>query len=96
MVECSIPKVSSRVEEVASMARNIGYNVLQIIVQRRNSVHHSTCVGPGKLVEIRKLVEEKDIQFVIFANTFAKRSGLQDSEAAGRRREGDRQESLDS
>lgn len=69
MVECNIPKVPSRVEEVASMARNIGYNVLEIIVQKRESVHHSTCVGPGKLTEIRKVVEEKGIEFVIFANT---------------------------
>ena len=69
VVECNIPKVPSRVEEVASMARNIGYNVLEIIVQKRESVHHSTCVGPGKLTEIRKVVEEKGIEFVIFANT---------------------------
>lgn len=69
VVECNIPKIPSRVEEVASMARNIGYNVLEIIVQKRESVHHSTCVGPGKLTEIRKVVEERGIEFVIFANT---------------------------
>ncbi len=69
VVECHIPKLPSRVEEVASIARNIGYNVLQIIVQRRNSVHHSTCVGPGKLIDIRKILEEKNVEYVIFTNT---------------------------
>jgi len=69
VVECKVPELPSRVEEVASMARNIGYDVLEVIVQKRKSVHHSTCLGPGKLVEIRKLVEEKDIEYVIFANT---------------------------
>lgn len=64
-----IPKLPSRVEEVASMARNIGYDVLDVIVQKRKSVHHSTCLGPGKLVEIKKLVEQKGIEYVIFANT---------------------------
>ena len=69
VIECSIPKLPSRVEEVASMARTIGYNVLDVIVQKRKSVHHSTCIGPGKLVELKRIVEEKDVKFVIFANT---------------------------
>jgi len=51
------------------MARNIGYNVLATVVQKRKSVHHSTCVGPGKLAEIKKLIQEKDARYAIFANT---------------------------
>lgn len=51
------------------MARNIGYNVREIVVQKRKSVHHSTCIGPGKLMEIKKLIQEKDIKYAIFANT---------------------------
>jgi len=69
VVECKVSKLPSRVEEVTSMARNIGYNVLKTIVQKRKSVHHSTCIGPGKLAEIKKLIQEKGVQFVIFANT---------------------------
>jgi len=51
------------------MARNIGYNVLATVVQKRKSVHHSTCVGPGKLAEIKKLIQERDARYAIFANT---------------------------
>ena len=69
VVECKTPKLPSRVEEVTSMARNIGYNVQEIVVQKRKSVHHSTCVGPGKLAEIKKLIQEKDARYAIFANT---------------------------
>jgi len=69
VVECKIPKLPSRVEEVAAMASNIGYIVLDIVVQRRKSVHHSTCVGPGKLAEIKKVVESKHVEFAIFSNT---------------------------
>jgi len=69
VVECKIPKLPSRVEEVAAIASNIGYIVLDIVVQRRKSVHHSTCVGPGKLAEIKKVVESKHVEFAIFSNT---------------------------
>lgn len=69
VVECKVPKLPSRVEEVTSMARNIGYDVLKVIVQKRESVHHSTCIGPGKLTEIKKVVQERNVQYVIFANT---------------------------
>jgi len=68
VVECKTPRLPSRVEEVTSMARNIGYDVLETVVQRRKSVHHSTCIGPGKLAEIKKPIEEKNIRYVIFAN----------------------------
>jgi len=69
VVECKIPKLPSRVDEVTSMARNIGYNVLATVVQKRKSVHHSTCVGPGKLTEVKELIRGKDVRYAIFANT---------------------------
>jgi len=69
VVECKVQKLPSRVEEVTSMARNIGYNVKETVVQKRKSVHHSTCVGPGKLAEIKKLIQENDAKYAIFANT---------------------------
>ena len=69
VVECKTPKLPSRVEEVTSMARNVEYDVLETVVQKRKSVHHSTCVGPGKLVEIKKLIQERNVRYIIFANT---------------------------
>ncbi len=50
------------------MAQAIGYNVLETIVQHRKSVHHTYCIGPGKLDEVKRIVSEKKIEAVVFAN----------------------------
>lgn len=50
------------------MARSIGYEVVDTVIQHRKTVHHTYCIGPGKLDEVKQLVSEKDIQAVIFAN----------------------------
>jgi GTP-binding protein HflX len=42
--------------------------VVGALVQKRNSVHHSYCIGSGKLRELKSLVEEKDVEKVIFTN----------------------------
>ena len=68
VVESKIPTVPSHAEEVASMARNIGYQVLDIIIQQRKSIHHTYTIGPGKLDEIKQLVYEKHIEAILFAN----------------------------
>lgn len=51
------------------MAESIGYDVVDTVVQQRKSLHHTYCVGPGKLEEIKQLVAENDIEAVVFANT---------------------------
>jgi GTP-binding protein HflX len=51
------------------MAENIGYQVVYSVIQRRNSVHHSFCIGPGKLDELNRLCREKKIDLAIFTNT---------------------------
>ena len=51
------------------MAESIGYEVIDTVVQHRKSLHHTYCVGPGKLEEIKQLVAENDIEAVVFANT---------------------------
>ena len=50
------------------MARNIGYQVIDIIIQHRKSIHHTYTIGPGKLEEVKLTVSEKDIEAVLFAN----------------------------
>ena len=50
------------------MAENIGYAVVGTLIQRRKSVHHSYTIGPGRLDELKRLVEENDADTVIFAN----------------------------
>ncbi|MBS7622491.1 GTPase HflX [Candidatus Bathyarchaeota archaeon] len=69
VVECLLPNMVSRVGEVSMMAENIGYAVVESLVQRRNSVHHSHCIGAGKLEELKRLVRRKRIDLVIFTNT---------------------------
>lgn len=59
----------SRVEEAKTMAKTIGYRIIDSIVQKRNSVHHSYCIGKGKLEEIKRIVKEKGIEAIIFTNT---------------------------
>jgi GTP-binding protein HflX len=68
VVEAKVPTIPSRAEEVASMAQNIGYQVLDTIIQNRKSVHHTYCIGPGKLDEVKRIVSDKKIEAVVFAN----------------------------
>jgi len=68
VVECKLPRFPSRVNEATAMARTIGYNVVGKLVQKRDSVHHSYCIGSGKLRELKLLVEEKSAEKVIFTN----------------------------
>src|SRR3989442_13868626 len=53
------------------MAENIGYQVIDTIVQKRKSIHHSYILGPGKLEDVKQIVKEKNIESVIFANTLS-------------------------
>ena len=69
VAECKIPTAPSRYEEVETMAESIGYEVIDTVVQHRKNLHHTYCVGPGKLEEIKMLVVENDIEAVVFANT---------------------------
>lgn len=68
MVECLVPTVPSRADEVATMARSIGYEVVDKVIQHRKSLHHTYCIGPGKLDEVKQLTSEKKIEAVLFAN----------------------------
>ena len=41
------------------MAESIGYRVVKTLSQKRYSVHHSHCIGVGKLEELKKFEELK-------------------------------------
>lgn len=68
VVECVVPTVPSRADEVETMARSIGYDVVDRVIQHRKSVHHTYTIGPGKLDEVKQLTTEKKIEAVLFAN----------------------------
>src|SRR6266702_3190755 len=55
VAECKIPSAPSRYEEVETMAESIGYEVIDTIVQHRKNLHHTYCIGPGKLEDIKML-----------------------------------------
>ncbi|HET7404730.1 MAG TPA: GTPase HflX [Candidatus Bathyarchaeia archaeon] len=68
VAECVVPTVPSRADEVETMAKSIGYSVVDRVIQHRKSVHHTYCIGPGKLDELKQLASEKKIEAVLFAN----------------------------
>src|SRR5712691_983717 len=68
VIEAKTPTVPSHAQEVAEMARNIGYQVLDTIIQQRQSLHHTYTIGPGKLDEIKQTVNEKQVEAIVFAN----------------------------
>ena len=68
VVELKLPAFPSLAEETRTMAENIGYKVVGTLIQKRKSVHHSYTIGPGRLDELKRLVEENDADTVIFAN----------------------------
>lgn len=64
-----MPSLPSRAEEAKSMAENIGYDVVEVMIQKRNSDHHSYFIGPGKVEELKEIVHSHEVETVIFANT---------------------------
>ena len=50
------------------MAESIGYEVVGTLIQKRKSVHHSYTIGPGRLKDLKSLVEDEHADTVIFAN----------------------------
>ncbi len=69
IVECLLPNMPTRVNEVHTMARTVGYYITDIIVQKRKSIHHSFTIGVGKLHNLKNLVLEKNVDLIIFTNT---------------------------
>ena len=67
-MELKLPALPPLIEETKTMAQNIGYEVVATLIQRRKSVHHSYTLGPGRLDDLKQLVDENDVDTVIFAN----------------------------
>ena len=51
-----------------TMAKSIGYNVVDHVIQHRKSIHHTYTIGPGKLDELKQIASEKKVEAVLFAN----------------------------
>ncbi len=69
VVECKLPSLPSRADEAREMAENIGYDVSEVMIQKRKSDHHSYLIGPGKVEELKEILDANKVETVVFANT---------------------------
>jgi GTP-binding protein HflX len=68
IAELKVPAFPSLADETRMMAESIGYEVGGTLIQKRKSVHHSYTIGPGRLNDLKRLVEEEHADTVIFSN----------------------------
>jgi GTP-binding protein HflX len=68
IAELKLPAFPSLVDETSMMAKSIGYEIVGTLIQKRKSVHHSYTIGPGRLKDLKTLVEDERADTVIFAN----------------------------
>lgn len=54
--------------EIVELTENIGYRVKEVFTQKRGHEDPATCVGSGKLEEIKKLIDRDEIDLVVFDN----------------------------
>ncbi len=68
IAELKVPAFPSLADETRLMAESIGYEVVGMLIQKRKSVHHTYTIGPGRLKDLKGLVEDEHADTVIFAN----------------------------
>jgi GTP-binding protein HflX len=69
IAELKLPAFPSLAAETRMMAESIGYEIVGTLIQKRKSVHHSYTIGPGRLKDLKGLVEGERADTVIFANS---------------------------
>ncbi len=57
-----------RLNELRSLIEALGLEVVEEIVQTRYKPYARYCIGRGKVQEIKKLAEKRDVQLVVFYN----------------------------
>lgn len=85
------PESRDPLAELAELARSAGAVVVSQCVQRRQAYDAASCVGKGKLEEIRQRCDAYDANVVIFDNDLSP-SQIREIEAATRRKVIDRSE----
>ena len=85
------PLVDDPLVELAELARSAGALVVGRVVQRRKAYHPATCVGKGKLEEIRQRADVYEADVVIFDNDLSP-SQIREIEKATQRKVLDRSE----
>ncbi|MGD8450373.1 MAG: GTPase HflX [Phycisphaerae bacterium] len=85
------PLVDDPVAELAELAESAGAIVVTRVVQRRKAMHPATCVGKGKLEELRQRADAYDVDVIIFDNDLTP-SQIREIEKATERKVLDRSE----
>ncbi len=62
-------------DELRGLVKTAGVTVVGTLVQNRERPHPATCLGKGKLDELRELVEATDAELVIFDNNLTPSQG---------------------
>ena len=57
-----------RLDELKALVQALGIDVVDEVVQTRFRPFERYCIGKGKVSEIRKLAEKRDVQLVVFYN----------------------------
>ena len=79
------PLVDDPLMELTELARSAGATVVSRVVQRRKAFHPATCVGKGKLEEIRQRAEVFAADVVIFDNDLSPSQIREIERATGRK-----------
>ncbi len=71
------PKVSKEyvLDELFGLVTTAGVRVVGELVQRRERPHPATCLGKGKVEELRRLIEQLDAEVVVFDNNLSPAQG---------------------
>ncbi len=85
------PKGDDPLGELSELARSAGAIVVDLVVQRRRAYHVTSCVGKGKLEEIRQRADVYDANVIIFDNDLSP-SQIREIEQVTRRKVLDRSE----
>ncbi|MFH1747476.1 MAG: GTPase HflX [Planctomycetota bacterium] len=85
------PLIDDPLAELAELAESAGAIVVSRAVQRRKALHPATCVGKGKLEELRQRADAYDANIVIFDNDLSP-SQIREIEQATQRKVLDRSE----
>jgi len=85
------PLVDDPVAELAQLAESAGAVVVGRVVQRRVAFHPATCVGKGKLEEIRQRADAYQADVIVFDNDLSP-SQIREIEKATQRKVVDRSE----
>ena len=85
------PLIGDPLAELAELARSAGAEVVSRAAQKRRSFNAATCVGKGKLEELRQRADAHDVDVVIFDNDLTP-AQIREIEAATQRKVIDRSE----